>query len=56
MMNDDDEFGSDETEAEAPASSPSGESFIPAQDKARKNIRFSAIRKFRQSNFRSTIW
>ncbi|MEN5307576.1 helix-turn-helix transcriptional regulator [Chryseobacterium cucumeris] len=37
MMNDYDEFGSDETEAEAPASSP-GESFIPAHDKAPEKI------------------
>jgi len=37
MMNDDDEFGSAETEMEAPKSSP-GESFIPTQDKAPENI------------------
>ncbi|TZF98769.1 helix-turn-helix transcriptional regulator (plasmid) [Chryseobacterium panacisoli] len=37
MMNDDDEFGSAETEREAPKSSP-GESFIPAQDKAPEKI------------------
>ncbi|THV58414.1 helix-turn-helix transcriptional regulator [Chryseobacterium candidae] len=37
MMKDDDEFGSDETETEAPKSSP-GESFIPAKDKAQEKI------------------
>jgi hypothetical protein len=37
MMNDDDEFGSDETEMEVPKSS-AGESFIPAQDKAPEKI------------------
>ncbi|MBB6330434.1 DNA-binding XRE family transcriptional regulator [Chryseobacterium sediminis] len=37
MMNDDDEFGSDETETEAPKTSP-GESLIPAQDKAPEKI------------------
>ena len=37
MMNDDDEFGSDETEMEAPKPSP-GESLIPAQDKASEKI------------------
>lgn len=37
MMNDDDEFGSDETETEAPKSS-SGESFIPSHDKAPEKI------------------
>ncbi|WP_343685971.1 helix-turn-helix transcriptional regulator [Chryseobacterium gleum] len=37
MMNDDDEFGSEETEAEAPKSS-AGESVIPAKDKAPEKI------------------
>ncbi|WP_426482644.1 helix-turn-helix transcriptional regulator [Chryseobacterium sp. R2ACT005] len=37
MMNDDDEFGSAETEMESPKSSP-GESFIPTQDKAPEKI------------------
>jgi len=37
MMNDDDEFGSDETEMEASTSS-AGESFIPAQNKAPEKI------------------
>lgn len=37
MMNDDDEFGSDETEIETPKPSP-GESFIPTQDKAPEKI------------------
>ncbi|RQO40728.1 XRE family transcriptional regulator [Chryseobacterium sp. KBW03] len=37
MMNDDDEFGSEEAEPEAPKSG-SGESFIPTQDKAPERI------------------
>ncbi|KAA2223432.1 helix-turn-helix domain-containing protein [Chryseobacterium sediminis] len=37
MMNDDDEFGSDEAEIETPKTSP-GESFIPAQDKVPEKI------------------
>ncbi|PWW25318.1 helix-turn-helix domain-containing protein [Chryseobacterium sp. AG844] len=37
MMNDDDEFGSDETEGEPSISSP-GESFIPAHDKGPEKI------------------
>ncbi|WP_353145947.1 helix-turn-helix transcriptional regulator [Chryseobacterium sp.] len=37
MMNDDDEFGTDETEAETPQQS-SGESFIPHRDKAPEKI------------------
>lgn len=37
MMNDDDEFGSDETEMEVPKSS-AGESVIPAHDKAQEKI------------------
>lgn len=37
MMNDDDKFGSEETEPEAPKSG-SGESFIPTQDKAPEKI------------------
>ncbi|MBE4948651.1 helix-turn-helix domain-containing protein [Chryseobacterium culicis] len=37
MMNDDDEFGSEETETEAPKTS-SGESVIPSKDKAHEKI------------------